>query len=301
MKYRLIHWACLMILFIALCGVYAPSFILSQDESAEKGKDKKEIKEEPLEDDEVFPKPKEIEQEMILIEEGAFIRGSKNDDKKAEVAEMPQYEVTLNAFYIDKYEVSNAMYKKFVVEASYTAPRHWVSGEIPFGRENYPVTYVSWDDAAAYAKWAGKRLPTEAEWEKAARGKEGSVYPWGNDYDKLNCRNGLSNIRDTASVNEYDTGKSASGCYNMSGNVWEWVADRYDWRYYRSTPKPDKNPTGPSESDKDTVTKYPDRVIKGGSWGDYEEDLRAAKRSGYPADYKSFRIGFRCAKDGKTE
>ncbi|MBI4834928.1 MAG: formylglycine-generating enzyme family protein [Planctomycetes bacterium] len=252
-------------------------------------------------EEETFPKPKILEQEMVLVKSGQFLRGSKPEDQNADINEQPQYKVYLKAFYIDKYEVTNAMYKKFVDAKNYKPPRHWVDGEIPFDKENYPVVYVSWEDAKAYADWAEKRLPTEAEWEKAARGDEGFIYPWGNDFDKLKCRNALSNIRDLTFANDYENGNSPYGCHNMAGNVSEWVSDWYDWRYYRQDPPPERNPPGPDESEKDSQgnPKFPYKVVRGGSWGDFSEDLRCAMRSSYPPDYTSFRIGFRCAKDAK--
>lgn len=294
MLYRIFAW----ILAIGL------TLMVSSGSRLVIGQDKGETgKEETIGEEELFPQPKIIEQEMILVQEGEFIRGSTTDDKNAEINETPQYKVTVKAFYIDKYEVSNAMYKKFVDATSYTPPRHWVNGEIPFRKENHPVVYVSWDDAVAYAKWAGKRLPTEAEWEKAARGTDGKIYPWGNDFDKNKCRNARSNIREITAINDYEQGQSPSGCYNMAGNASEWAHDRYDWRYYRRDPNPANNPTGPDDSEVDfeKKVKFPSRVVRGGSWGDYSEDLRTTARDAYPPDYKSFRIGFRCAKDVEQE
>jgi formylglycine-generating enzyme required for sulfatase activity len=316
---------------IFLLGIFSFSIagLMGQDET--KPNDGTDGSENPKEDEtlpgdeEVFPKPKILEQEMVLVKSGQFIRGSKPEDKSAEVSEQPQGKVYMKAFYIDKYEVTNAMYKKFVDAKSHTPPRHWVDGEIPFGKENYPVVYVSWSDAVQYCNWLseqaklkpayskkgetwkfdpqadGLHLPTEAEWEKAARGDEGFVYPWGADFDKLKCRNALSNIRDLTFANDYETGKSPYECHNMSGNVSEWVNDWYDWRYYRQDPPPERNPTGPDESEKDSQgnPKFPYKVVRGGSWGDFAEDLRCAMRSSYPPDYTSFRIGFRCAKDAK--
>jgi len=288
-------------------------------------------------------KAKIVEQEMILIKSGSFIRGTKELDKLSdeekenymgEINETPQYTVALKAFYIDKYEVTNLMYKKFVDETKYQPPKHWVEGVIPLGLENHPVVYVSWNDAVEYAKWAKKRLPTEAEWERVARGLKGQIYPWGDEFDKLKCRNAFSKVRSTCEVNEYPDGKSPDGCYQMAGNVWEWVADRYDWRYYKrdprndprkKDPRPDTDPTGPLDTEVTYICedhgpqsnaegncpvencgkplkvteKFPERVIRGGSWSDGSADLRCAKRSAYPPDYNSFRIGFRCARDAE--
>lgn len=303
---RKIIWSGLILLLI--CPVWYGDISFGQPKGGFPGKEEMKI----------------IKQEMILIKEGDFLRGTKETGKIPEINEMPQYSVWLTAFYIDKYEVTNAMYKQFVDTKGHKPPRHWVDGKITIDQEDHPVIYVSWEDAVAYARWIGKRLPTEAEWERAARGTEGQNYPWGNEFDSVKCRGALSNIRDTAAVNEYEDGVSPAGCYHMVGNVWEWVQDRYDWRYYKRDPSPDENPTGPADDepiyfcpehsvqikpDKCSATgcdkeleekkRFPERVIRGGSWMEKPEDLRCAKRTSFSEDYTSFKIGFRCAKDAE--
>ncbi len=230
---------------------------------------------------------------MVLIPAGEFAMGGSDgqDDEK------PSCRVYLNAYYIDKYEVTNAQYRKFMKATGRKEPRYW--NDSKYNKSSHPVVGVSWHDAVAYAKWAGKRLPTEAEWEKAARGTDGRKYPWGNSWDgsKLNFadKNTSYSWRDktvddgyqyAAPVGSYEDGKSPYGCYDMSGNVWEWCADWYSKDYYMRSL--DKNPKGPSSGKS--------RVLRGGSWVRNEGNVRCANRSlDYPFT-QSYAGGFRCAK-----
>lgn len=195
--------------------------------------------------------------EMILIPAGEFVMGSN----EGSADEKPPHTVYLDSFYIDRFPVTNAEYKKFIDATKREPPAHWQNGKIPPGKENHPVVYVSWDDANAYAQWAGKRLPTEAEWEKAASWddsrKEKRVYPWGNDFDVGKCNCAESGIGDTTPVGKYSPqGDSFYGVADMAGNVWEWCADWYDKNYYKNSPR--ENPKGPASG------QY--RVLRGGSW-----------------------------------
>jgi formylglycine-generating enzyme required for sulfatase activity len=161
---------------------------------------------------------------MVLIPAGEFIMGSEEFEP-----EMPIRNVYLPDYYIDIYPVTNAEYKKYIDATRALAPRFWGSREVPEGLEDHPVHRVSWYEACAYAEWAGKRLPTEAEWEKAARGTDGRRWPWGNKFDE---RNSLvwdrGDFMMTASVYDHPNGASPYGVYEMAGNVEEWTSDWYE-------------------------------------------------------------------------
>ncbi len=186
-------------------------------------------------------------------------------------------------------------YKVFVDETGHRPPDKsewrdpiWKGNNYPAEYSDHPVVCISWDDAAAYCKWAGLTLPTEAQWEKAAQGPGGYKYPWGNEWDETLCRNSNNKGSETtAPVYSYPSGVSGYGIYNMSGNVWEWCRDWYDEKYYKSSPK--ENPAGPSQG------SY--RVNRGGSWllvvaGSF----RAAYRRRSAPSYRSGRRGFRVAR-----
>jgi iron(II)-dependent oxidoreductase len=287
--------------------------------------------------------PKEIIHEkdasvMVLIPAGDFIMGSSDEQVERYVKqfnwdynwyedERPQHTVYLDAYYIDKYEVTNAQYKKFIDETGHSVPTEsreavknilrevfqstgqldvpdsyinavmdtcepyiWKNGTYPPNKADHPVLLVSWDDANAYCQWAGKRLPTEAEWEKAARGKDGRTYPWGEEIDPTRL-NYDEHAGGTTKVGSYPLGVSPFGVYDMAGNVWEWVADWYDKDYYRYSPR--KNPKGPKSG-----TSH---VLRGGSWKFDGYDARVADRNyhlGNPS-YVYNLNGFRCAKDAR--
>lgn len=234
------------------------------------------------------------EGEMVLIPAGEFQLGSSDGD----VDEKPVHTVYVDSFYMDKYEVTNAQYKKFCDATGRKYPSGPVMGYFE-NYPNYPVVKVSWEEANAYAKWAGKRLPTEAEWEYAARGGlSGKKYPWGNDDpgDKANY-NGYTGGLKSKMPNFYKNkgplpvgsfGPNGYGLYDMAGNVWEWCADWYDEKYYEISPR--NNPKGPSSGRL--------RVLRGGSW--YTPGcVRCADRYGRGPGGRSSNVGFRCVKSVK--
>ena len=233
--------------------------------------------------------------EMVLIPAGDFFMGAI-DESDTHYDEMPGHRVYLDGFWIDRYEVTNRMYKNFIdetghrapyVNAEWAQPYNWKDNTYPLGKADFPVVLVSWEDAAAYAAWAGKRLPSEAEWEKAARG--GLVkkkYPWGDQITKHNA-NYFTSITEKNQMKPVGTFPPNSfGIYDSAGNVWEWCADWYDQTYYKKSPE--KNPPGPESG------TY--RVYRGGAWINREKHLRCSERARNAPVHQSHIIGFRCAK-----
>jgi len=152
---------------------------------------------------------------MVLVPAGEFYFGPD------------RVKLTLPDFYIDRYPVTNAEYKKFVEATGAPEPTHWRRGTWPEGKADHPVVNVTWEQAAAYAEWAGKRLPTEEEWEKAARGTDGREWPWGSTFDPSRCNTNESGIWDTTPVGKYSpAGDSPYGAADMAGNVWEWIGGK---------------------------------------------------------------------------
>jgi len=245
--------------------------------------------------------------DMVLIPAGWFLMGSdKKVDRLAYPAEVPQRKVYLDAYDIDIFEVTTVQFLKFVLATNRPPLVDWRydGGNFQESMASHPVMHVSWFDADAYCRWAGRRLPTEAEWEKAARGEDGRIYPWGSQPAGLSRsnfgRSGLSGpVRDRPerlmlyppiiSVDKYDNALSPHGLYQMVGNVAEWVADWYDRDYYKSAPE--KNPKGPG--------KGTQRGFRGGGWIDSTPSVRAAQRNGTDPKTKMNWLGFRCARDAK--
>ena len=221
--------------------------------------------------------------DMVYVPPGQFILGK---DNKVAIANCE------TGFFIDKYPISTAQFCQFLNEIKHYQDvniliditlrgrfekerfhlvfKDEIFGVIP-GFEDYPVNYVSWYGARAYAKWAGKRLPTEEEWEKAARGVDGRVYPWGNDIDQTRCNTWESKKYGTTRIDAYPAGASPYGCLDMIGNVWEWTSSSYD---------------------KDMI------VVRGGSWTNHRDSVCCSYRTGFSRGYKFLNIGFRCVKDG---
>ena len=233
-------------------------------------------------DGETLPKgaPKDLDG-MILVPAGPSVMGYDHGKK----FERPRHGVVLDAFYIDVYEVTNFQYRRFVRASGHPAPPHWVDGEYAWGRDLHPVTNVRWEDATAYAKWAQKRLPTEAEWERACRGPEGQLFPYGNEFNLALTNNGDAPACDTVLVDSFPEGRSPVGCYNMAGNVWEWVSDWFSTKYYKEG---QVNPRGPSIG-----TMH---VSKGGSWTTDVEACRASFRCRSLEGARWGYCGFRCAR-----
>ena len=230
--------------------------------------------------------------EMVRIPAGEFIMGS--DDRLSD--EGPQHIRRLPAYYIDKYEVTNLQYQAFIEATGRRAPAHFQGRRPPPGKVDHPVTFVSWYDARDYCRWAGKRLPTEAEWEKAARGTEGRIFPWGDTFgiDRANTPvrwEALGRPGDTTPVGAFPSGVSPYGLHDMSGNVWEWTSSWY-------LPHP-----GNTTKSENFGKIY--KVLKGGSWWDcsfYRCGISAPtfNRSFFNPRVKNSSFGFRCARDAET-
>jgi sulfatase modifying factor 1 len=205
--------------------------------------------------------------------------------------------VYLDAFYIDTYEVTNGQYLEFVRATGHRKPAHpsnpkrnlWQDGMVPETVLDRPVVNVDWYDAHAYCTWAGERLPTEAEWEKAAKGTEDRRFPWGDvePTDKhLNFLQRWVGEKTLMPVGSYEDGKSPYGAYDMAGNVFEWVNDWYDSRYYIESPA--KNPQGPGAGER--------KVIRGSGWPSETPTVRIFTRFGSDPKDRNESTGFRCAK-----
>ena len=245
---------------------------------------------------------------MVPVSAGEFPMGSATGDDDEEPVRM----VYLDAFRIDRFEVTNFAFRRFVEATGYTTTagshgRSWVlfRGEVgwrtvsgahwdaPLGGDSdlsglmdRPVVHVSWHDARAYCEWAGRRLPTEAEWEKAARGMDGRPYPWGEGIDSERANYDL-NVGAPSDVGSYPEGVSPHGAFDMAGNVIEWVSDWYDEGYYSTGPA--HNPPGPESGS--------ERVLRGGAWTYKPEHVRAPNRGRSEPASTRIDFGFRCARD----
>ncbi len=233
---------------------------------------------------------------QVLVPAGKFVMGSVEGGAD----ELPVHEVAVDAFYIDKYEVTNAQFSAYVKAKNADASQF--VRERDYNQPDQPVVGVFWNQARDYCQWAGMQLPTEAQWEKAARGTDERTYPWGNEvpeakYTNFNFNQGL------AEVGHFPMGISPYGALDMAGNAWEWTLDEYEFAYYAHSPK-----TNPVNLEKSGLDDGPDRTLRGGAWISSVQDVRIAERSSInllqemaqqkgiepPIIYAS--IGFRCAR-----
>jgi sulfatase modifying factor 1 len=235
---------------------------------------------------------------MVLVPAGPFTMGS-NDGLPNE---RPEHQVFLDAYWIDLYEVTLSSYQKFLEATNHNPPPTW-DDESATTVGDRPAIGMGWEDASAYCRWAEKRLPTEAEWEKAARGTDARRFPWGHMQPFVDIANynrgvwvseavtlvGVGSGLEGMSVRHglKEGGKSPYGLNHMAGNAAEWVADWYDREYYHNSP--DKNPTGPANGEK--------KVVRGGSWVDLPAALRVTARFSAEPEFQDRTIGFRCAKN----
>lgn len=232
---------------------------------------------------------------MILIPEGSFSMGVTKWARDGGRDEYPSHEVDLPAYYIDKYEVTNGRYLEFIRQTGHRAPKHprdaskdlWQGGLMPESIAMLPVINVDWFDAKAYCAWAGKRLPTEAEWEKAGKGTDDRRFPWGNvepTHKHLNFNQKWRGERTLVPVGIYEPGKSPYGLYDMAGNVWEWVADWYDAEYYQTSPR--QNPQGPDQGTR--------KVLRSSGWQVETPQVRVFTRVASDPYDRNHSTGFRC-------
>jgi eukaryotic-like serine/threonine-protein kinase len=251
---------------------------------------------------------------MVHAPAGEFLMGSANGDSDAQDNEKPQHCIELPAYFIDRTPVTNAQYARFIATGGYANPAYWQEAQAAgrwkdgkfidywnnnratdqprywndkrWNQPDYPVVGVSWWEALAYARWAGKRLPTEAEWEKAARGPDGRIYPWGNNWDPARANTVEANRRRTTPVEQFaQNGASPYGALDMAGNVWEWCSTRWSIKY-PYTPDDGREDLGGGE--------HEGRVLRGGSWAWTKASARCAARAGGDPGYGRTIWGLRC-------
>jgi iron(II)-dependent oxidoreductase len=245
-----------------------------------------------------------FEPQMVRVPAGVFLMGSTKEQAAQAIKdgaekgwveeEQPQHKVELAEYLIGKYPVTCREYQVFVKEANYLSPGGWSGEQFPDGKGGHPVVNVSWEDAAAYCNWlkerSGKayRLPSEAEWEKAARGDDGRIYPWGNEFDKEKANTDEAGVGDTTPVGQFSPqGDSPYGCADMAGNVWEWCADWYDENEYKKRKEMVKIPIGPE--------KGTQRLLRGGSFSPVRRGARCAYRYRNYPHIRYRNLGFRVA------
>ncbi len=226
---------------------------------------------------------------MVLIEEGKVTLGAVEGDGMAQDDETPAVEVRVGSFYIDLHEVTNAQYGKFLSETNYPGTPEYFDVE-ELADPSQPVVGINWTDANAYAQWAAKRLPTEAEWELAAQGADGNIFPWGEAFGEDLCANS-ENSDTPAPIASFEGGKSGFGVHDMAGNVWEWCADWYDWDLLKKQTAGEPYVAPPPGEEL--------KSIRGGSWKSNPADLRCSNRFGMMPTAKTDDIGFRCVSDAR--
>lgn len=225
---------------------------------------------------------------MVHVPSGPFTMGGR--DEESPRAERPAHTVFLNDYYIARFPTTNQEYREFVQCTGHRIPIHWQRGTFPTGTGKHPVVNVSWTDAAAFAKWRGARLPTEAEWEKAARGDDERPYPWGPRFTEGERCNGNNQVGMTTPVDEFPEGRSECGVWDLCGNAYEWCHDFYDEEYYKNSPT--TNPKGPEGGQ--------ERVVRGGCYMESRAGLRATHREGVVEVTTRDTIGFRIAMNSEA-
>ncbi len=222
---------------------------------------------------------------MVHVSSGPFTMGGRDEDSPR--SERPAHTVFLSDYYISRYPITNQEYREFVQCTGHRIPIHWQRGTFPAGTGKHPISNVSWQDADAFARWRGARLPTEAEWEKAARGTDERPYPWGTRFTEGERCNANNQVGTTTPVDEFPDGRSFYELWDMAGNVYEWCRDHFDEEYYKSSPA--TNPKGPDGGQ--------ERVVRGGCYIESRAALRTTHREGVSEVTTRDTIGFRIAMD----
>ena len=288
-----VHWSELMEIWFAVPGINNPeiwSLHIPEGLLKSTSSDPSSTRIPQVELEKAMPKLPINEVPMVYVAGGNFTMGhiAGWDDQR------PAHQIFLDSFWIDTFEVTVEQYAKFLQATNHNPPKFWKSRATE-RRAKYPVVGVDWNDAKKFCEWAGKRLPTEAEWEMAARGTDGRFYPWGDELptpNRVNFNKDLSGSvygNNLTPVGSFVSGKSPFGVHDMSGNVWEWVSDWYNEQYYAKSPK--LNPIGPSSGTK--------KVLRGGGWADPIELLSSINRYKDLPKHRSASVGFRCARAGE--
>lgn len=264
----------------------------------------------------------ELDLEFIFIPESEFIMGSDPSvDRLTQTDETPQHRLFITGFFMMRCPVTNAQYRLFMEAAGHRPPRFWRNDQFPADKADHPVTGVSFPDAVAFCRWATEmtglslRLPTEAEWEKAARGEDGRLYPWGNEWDKNLCNNRHTKIRDTTPVNRFSPqGDSSYGVADLGGNVQEWSSSLFGSYPYQpadgrevlvynlehASLMPKLHETGCVANPRQIEAAFDKQVVRGGSWRQGQHESRCAYRSWAAPMHRSEDTGFRCCYESQT-
>ena len=236
-----------------------------------------------------LPPPPPKPGDMVLIPAGEFMMGTDDVPKTSQGLETPAHKVTMDQpYYIDVFEVTNGQWIKFLTESRTKVESNW-RPMYSIGKEDFPVSNLTLDDAKAYCEWAGKRLPTEAEWERAARGPDNFRFPWGDVYDPSKSNTNDMSYNNLTEVGSFETDKSGYGVYDMMGNVQEWTGDRL--RPY---------PKSKARNNDAFTSRFKLYALRGSSFQFKGSSMNLMTRSGYPAKAQ-YGTGFRCAKDAEEE
>jgi formylglycine-generating enzyme required for sulfatase activity len=224
----------------------------------------------------------QISFDWIEIPAGEFLMGSNAIEPITSYPdESPQHQIDLEEFFISAKPITNSQYEKFVASTGYKKPGHWIGGVVPAKKREHPVTYIDWDDANAFANWCGASLPSEAQWEKSARGSDGRLFPWGDEEPTNEDANFGNAIGDTTEVGIHKSGASIFGVLDLAGNVWEWTSSIHRGYPYNS------------DDGREDVNLWGARVVRGGNYLSAAKNIRCADRHSIYPTARDIYIGFR--------